>query len=147
MEHRKKARLTPVKELILEKQRLDLLASRKPKEVKMGEKMVTPGSIFAKLASFQDIAETESQAVLAAEEAEDAEEAQGGQEPVFGPEGHPLRGGNVLALHLQKATKKGPVRKPAQQMTEVWLPLTFPEVPAKGDFDVRVLRDSPYFFN
>jgi DNA-directed RNA polymerase, mitochondrial len=155
MEHRKKARLTPVKELILEKQRLDLLASRNPKEVKMGEKMVTPGSIFAELASFQDIAETESQAVLAEEEeAEDAEEGMEATEetherqvPVFGPEGHPLRGGNVLALHLQKATKKAPVRKPARQMTEVWLPLTFPEVPAKGDFDVRVLRDSPYFFN
>ncbi|KAK4544467.1 hypothetical protein LTR36_004358 [Oleoguttula mirabilis] len=29
----------------------------------------------------------------------------------------------------------------------VWLPMTFPEVPAKGDFDVRRLRASKYFFH
>ncbi|KAK8160979.1 LOW QUALITY PROTEIN: hypothetical protein BKA80DRAFT_332729 [Phyllosticta citrichinensis] len=28
-----------------------------------------------------------------------------------------------------------------------WLPMSFPDVPAKGEFDVRVLRDSQYFFS
>ncbi|KKF96570.1 DNA-directed RNA polymerase mitochondrial [Ceratocystis platani] len=31
--------------------------------------------------------------------------------------------------------------------TPVWLPLSFPEIPAKGDFDVRRLRESKYFFS
>ncbi|KAL9126655.1 MAG: hypothetical protein Q9217_004331 [Psora testacea] len=31
--------------------------------------------------------------------------------------------------------------------TWVWLPLTFPPVPKKGDFDVKRLKDSPYFFS
>ena len=29
----------------------------------------------------------------------------------------------------------------------VWLPMAFPEVPEKGDFDVRRLRASKYFFH
>jgi len=29
----------------------------------------------------------------------------------------------------------------------VWLPLTFPEVPKKGDFDVKRVRESRYFFH
>ncbi|CAK7270758.1 DNA-directed RNA polymerase [Sporothrix epigloea] len=34
-----------------------------------------------------------------------------------------------------------------QNAVEVWVPLTFPEIPAKGDFDVQRLRDSDYFFS
>lgn len=30
---------------------------------------------------------------------------------------------------------------------QVWLPLSFPDVPAKGDFDVNSLRNSEYFFS
>ncbi|CAK7565711.1 MAG: DNA-directed RNA polymerase [Sporothrix epigloea] len=30
---------------------------------------------------------------------------------------------------------------------EIWVPLTFPEIPAKGDFDVQRLKDSDYFFS
>lgn len=29
----------------------------------------------------------------------------------------------------------------------VWMPMTFPEVPPKGEFDVRKIRQSPYFFH
>lgn len=152
MEHRKKLRLTPLKELFLEKQRLDLLASRDPQNVKKGEEMVTPGSIFAELASLQDV-ETDSQATMAEEEAAEAEEAadmeaaEEAQESRDLSLGHPLRGANVLAMHLQKETRKIPGARTRKQMIEVWLPLTFPEVPPKGNFDVRVVRDSKYFFN
>ena len=31
--------------------------------------------------------------------------------------------------------------------TMVWMPLTFPPVPQRGDFDVSKVRDSPYFFS
>ena len=30
---------------------------------------------------------------------------------------------------------------------QIWLPLTFPEIPKKGDFDVRRLLKSEYFFS
>lgn len=40
-----------------------------------------------------------------------------------------------------------PVKKPVKSITTVWLPLSFPEVPAKGDFDVNELRKSDYFFS
>ncbi|CAK3873061.1 DNA-directed RNA polymerase, mitochondrial [Lecanosticta acicola] len=40
-------------------------------------------------------------------------------------------------------------KKPARQARKlyVWLPLTFPEVPKKGEFDVKRLRESRYFFH
>lgn len=40
-----------------------------------------------------------------------------------------------------KATKARPKTIP------VWLPLTFPEMPERGDFDVTKLRESEYFFS
>ncbi len=30
---------------------------------------------------------------------------------------------------------------------QIWMPLTFPDIPAKGDFDVRRLKQSDYFFS
>lgn len=43
-----------------------------------------------------------------------------------------------------------PVVKPKRSQVakiDVWLPLTFPPVPKRGDFDVSMLRDSQYFFS
>ncbi|KAH6672724.1 DNA-directed RNA polymerase [Plectosphaerella plurivora] len=43
-----------------------------------------------------------------------------------------------------------PIKKttaPKKKTIEVWLPLTFPEIPEKGDFDVRRLLKSEYFFS
>ncbi|CAK7213117.1 DNA-directed RNA polymerase [Sporothrix bragantina] len=34
-----------------------------------------------------------------------------------------------------------------QNSVEIWVPLTFPEIPAKGDFDVQRLKESDYFFS
>ncbi|KAI0111392.1 DNA/RNA polymerase [Daldinia grandis] len=50
-----------------------------------------------------------------------------------------LKGGN------QKPAKAKAKAKPT--MINAWLPLTFPEVPKKGDFDVSRLRNSQYFFS
>jgi len=36
---------------------------------------------------------------------------------------------------------------PARSILHVWLPLTFPPVPKKGDWDVTRLRESKYFFS
>ena len=42
-----------------------------------------------------------------------------------------------------------PKKKSKAQATSVWvwLPLTFREVPKKGEFDVRRLKESQYFFS
>ncbi|KAK3677953.1 DNA-directed RNA polymerase [Recurvomyces mirabilis] len=43
-----------------------------------------------------------------------------------------------------------PMKKKSRQTprkTHVWLPMTFPEVPEKGEFDVRRLKASQYFFH
>lgn len=44
-----------------------------------------------------------------------------------------------------KATKKTRIKQPAN--IQVWLPLTFREMPKKGDFDVSRLKNSQYFFS
>ncbi|MCJ1357682.1 MAG: DNA-directed RNA polymerase [Icmadophila ericetorum] len=49
------------------------------------------------------------------------------------------------AARVNAATR---ARKKFRQRTiRVWMPLTFPPVPEKGDFDVSRLRDSQYFFS
>ncbi|KAL9104053.1 MAG: hypothetical protein Q9163_000950 [Psora crenata] len=49
--------------------------------------------------------------------------------------------------HVKKLGSRGRLEQPARRNTWVWLPLTFPPVPKKGDFDVKRLKDSPYFFS
>jgi DNA-directed RNA polymerase len=44
----------------------------------------------------------------------------------------------------KKTTKKC---NPLEKKILLWVPLEFPEVPKKGDFDVSRLRDSTYFFS
>lgn len=48
-----------------------------------------------------------------------------------------------------KKTKSAKLAKPQRRpdATHAWMPLTFPKVPQKGDFDVTKLRDSEYFFS
>ncbi|ERT03251.1 hypothetical protein HMPREF1624_01557 [Sporothrix schenckii ATCC 58251] len=56
-----------------------------------------------------------------------------------------LRG---LKKPLTKAKKDKTAAALARQTpVQVWVPLTFPAIPAKGDFDVRRLKDSDYFFS
>lgn len=51
-----------------------------------------------------------------------------------------------LDFAARMATEKR-VTKKLPATLEFWLPLTFPEIPAKGDFDVRRLKGSKYFFS
>ncbi|ROT42220.1 DNA-directed RNA polymerase [Sodiomyces alkalinus F11] len=41
----------------------------------------------------------------------------------------------------------GTKKKAATKTIQIWLPLSFPAIPAKGDFDVQRLRKSEYFFS
>ncbi|TKA76962.1 hypothetical protein B0A55_04901 [Friedmanniomyces simplex] len=47
----------------------------------------------------------------------------------------------------QTSGYKAKAKKKYPRKTFVWLPVTFPEVPAKGGFDVTRLRASQYFFH
>ncbi|KAL5594125.1 hypothetical protein BROUX41_001171 [Berkeleyomyces rouxiae] len=54
-----------------------------------------------------------------------------------------------LTVRGERLPLKSRKAKPAKVAAtlQVWLPLSFPPIPAKGDFDVRRLRDSKYFFS
>ena len=54
------------------------------------------------------------------------------------------------AGHFASTLSSGGVKKPAKRpkpTTQVWLPLTLPAIPKKGDFDVQRLKSSKYFFS
>ncbi len=61
-----------------------------------------------------------------------------------------LYGTNYFVLETTKAarrTAKTASAPKAVGQVAFWTPLVFPEIPAKGDFDVSNLRKSQYFFS
>lgn len=52
---------------------------------------------------------------------------------------------SFFEAHIAKP--KASARKQKKMPLPVWLPLTIPSVPEKGDFDVKRLRESKYFFS
>lgn len=161
-------------ELIMEKKRVDLLSSEDPAKRQEGEEMVTPGSIFAEyatktgvevvedelsgptLGSVSESATTsalgsadapEDDAIAAHEDGNDAavsEEVDAEAKAFFDRY-------NTVSHFEEKlqGKKAATATKPApkKETTHTWLPLTFPDVPEKGDFDVTKLRESAYFFS
>ncbi|KAF2180077.1 DNA/RNA polymerase [Zopfia rhizophila CBS 207.26] len=162
-----------MEEVAMEAERQRLLNSEDPEQRKKGEEMVTPTSIYlankdplalqpeatpAVLGAMtrgknmelkQKVLKAEAEAVgaptdtkaqecfTAAEEDVEAEaEADEELEEEVGEEG------------TQEPRHK-PLKKSNSQKTkiQVWLPVTFPPVPKKGDFDVKRLRESKYFFS
>ncbi|KXX73009.1 DNA-directed RNA polymerase, mitochondrial [Madurella mycetomatis] len=55
-----------------------------------------------------------------------------------------LRKSNYFVHETQSKYR---VRRTQVHRTSIWLPLTFPDIPEKGDFDVRKLKESKYFFS
>jgi DNA-directed RNA polymerase len=81
--------------------------------------------------SEEDVAEVEEDAVEAEEDAvQPADDAE-------------------LKLEPEDAAdaKDQPKTSKHRSQTKVWLPLTFPPVPKKGDWDVKRLKESKYFFS
>jgi len=169
--HRKKARLNLKFELIQEYERQKLLRSLDPEEVKKGKEMVTPATIFASYqASSDEIAPIDVEGI-------DDEDIEGSTEPVetdedgggafdeegrratnkFSSKGIAMQVEDVISNRVgaddeedsffeAHATKLSqPARKEAYD--RIWLPLKFPDVPKKGDFDVQQLKTSKYFFS
>ncbi|KXL50910.1 hypothetical protein M433DRAFT_61006 [Acidomyces richmondensis BFW] len=163
-------------ELLLEIERIRLLNSEDAAERAKGEAMVTPGSIYLSHGDESDLAEPNELAGQSLGSLPDGEAANtdsnalSPEYPESSKSSEGIVGEEVLdqdteglaeaessaidanddvvaddvdaAAPAKNATKKSQVRK-----INVWLPMKFPEVPKKGSFDVRRLRESTYFFH
>lgn len=154
---KQKETLGQASELAREKRRLDLLASEDPEERAKGLEMVTPGSILAKSdeSAFACVAEMTGQTlgelpdnIDAVEDiAPDAEDASAAADTLSAAE--PEAADDVVdeATIDEQTVEKEAKPKKFEKKLYVWLPMKFPEVPAKGDFDVKRLKLSKYFFH
>ncbi|EME40660.1 hypothetical protein DOTSEDRAFT_74265 [Dothistroma septosporum NZE10] len=161
---------TQSNELGLEAERMRLVNSEDPEERSKGEKMLTPGSIVScqlDQSAFDIPSEMNGQRL--GEMPSDAADVEATNtnfdEFLLATSDTPADGldlaGSEAAESLEASADEAENGVPAAAPTEgtlkskaktprklfVWLPLTFPEVPEKGDFDVRRLRQSRYFFH
>ncbi|KAH8809103.1 mitochondrial DNA-directed RNA polymerase-like protein [Xylogone sp. PMI_703] len=157
-------------ELITEVQRVQLLRSSDPKEVEMGRNMVTPGSLYEKFASNDDLTVDEELSNIGLGEMP-AKEAQADQDPEAAldleldpsmelddfqeteekSDLHTIDDAAEAAeseqSNFEKSIAKQKQSSAGRSALWVWLPLTFPPVPKKGEFDVSRLKNSAYFFS
>jgi DNA-directed RNA polymerase len=165
-----RSRVADITEVALEAQRQELLKSEDPEERKKGEEMVTPTSIWLKHADPLSLASTRlailgdkkrtggkadevNKKILAAETEPVKELAASlGAEPIeeAGEAVEEGKGEEDVDAELEleegeeRATKGS---SKAANNLRVWLPLTFPPIPKKGDWDVKRLHQSKYFFS
>lgn len=169
-------KMTAREELVIEKKRIDLLNSSDPQERAAGEAMVTPGSIFDALGSAEgtDIVEDDlsgpglgsmSESAASSDsvdgddgavpsedggEARDAARDASTEALDSDPQDYFKQYSTVSHFEERLSGKKNGPAKPSRKVyetTHAWLPLRFPPVPKKGDFDVEELRGSKYFFS
>lgn len=140
-------------ELALERERLRLLASEDASERAAGEAMVTPATVLLSQAdqSTLDVCKDMNGQTLGdiPTGASDLDQINTGPEDAMAADDELSAADPDAAAGVADSAK--PKRSSAPLKYErklyVWLPLTFPEVPAKGDFDVKRLRQSKYFFH
>ncbi|MCJ1390678.1 DNA-directed RNA polymerase [Xylographa bjoerkii] len=150
-----------VDELLLETRRLRLLASDDSKEQAEGKTMITPGKLFADTADEKDLMTLEDLQGLEGAIGEVSTIESSDQDipdtlqPVLGssklfsqdPDAQakvdPYDAADFEVARRAAIAKKARVAR----KTWFWLPLTFPPVPKKGDFNVSRLKDSKYFFS
>ncbi|KAK1671413.1 DNA-dependent RNA polymerase [Colletotrichum godetiae] len=168
---RKKKKTTSKEELLLEYKRQTLLRSGDPEQIAEAKEMVTPASIFEEMSATEALAQGEDMKAMGLGEiAEDADENDVKMESSVGDEANDaetsskiveeglLSGAssqfaskmlkNMEESHFKKSVFSSPKRgAPRPKTISVWLPLTFPPIPEKGDFDVQRLKESEYFFS
>nr|CDP31481.1 Putative mitochondrial precursor of DNA-directed RNA polymerase [Podospora anserina S mat+] len=161
---RKVFRMTARQELLLEVKRLKLLKSEVPSERLEGEEMVTPASILEKLGSpdsmvgAAEAVEAEADTTATPEDGmedgmEHGMEGEADATELLGEGEQADESAQVSGKKWEKnlfsarKDKSFPNNTTQQQKVTVWLPLTFPDIPAKGDFDIQMLRQSKYFFS
>ncbi|KAL7948574.1 hypothetical protein V8C42DRAFT_314874 [Trichoderma barbatum] len=158
-ELRKKSKLSPKEELLLEHKRNQLKLSGNPWDLEAAKQIVTPASVYEDMMAAEvdmDIQEDAKDIGLGAIP-EDEPPAVDAKE-IEAQTGDPSEAAE-LAERLMKNTRSSffealitgkkiiPTSKAKKVPLPVWLPLTIPNVPQKGDFDVKRLRESKYFFS
>ncbi|KAL9615026.1 MAG: hypothetical protein Q9167_000558 [Letrouitia subvulpina] len=166
-----------VAELLQERRRLSLLASKDPKERQRGKEMVTAGSIFAEIAEESDLAVEEDLKEIAlgsmkstarVAKLEANKQIEVGDAANVGDVADALSESGVLVESQQpadadadadvesneerlqaEAEKKRDLKRKQrkEQKINLWLPISFPPVPQKGSFDVSRIGLSKYFFS
>nr|POE72204.1 dna-directed rna polymerase, mitochondrial [Quercus suber] len=155
-------------ELGQEVERLRLLNSDDPQEREKGKAMVTPASIVASSGEdgyMSDVASDEaplrtglgevpsivSNTLDAGASDADVVFAEADAEAVMDVEtatDDDTYASSMDESDLETNNPSGTSKKrPSQLKVSVWLPITFPEIPEKGTFDVTRLRASKYFFH
>ncbi|KAF2788881.1 DNA-directed RNA polymerase mitochondrial precursor [Melanomma pulvis-pyrius CBS 109.77] len=149
----------PVEEITLEAERQELLNSENEEDRQKGQEMVTPTSIW--LAAKDPLSMSSFRlALLGDTQQQSSSKLESLKEKVLGAEAEAMRSEDDASVTLSgpaeekeessKRAKKGKsasTRSAAVSRIQVWLPLTFPPVPKKGDWDVKRLRESKYFFS
>ncbi|KAK2785462.1 DNA-directed RNA polymerase [Emmonsiellopsis sp. PD_33] len=153
-------------ELMMEYKRLQLLQSDDPEEQAKGRAMVTAGSIVAEFedaessfASVQSLGVAGIGHVPSPDSPEALNEKNVAEAPSYDL-GDPNKDSilytditdfNELLVAEAEAGTENPAHKKTlvrpPKNIRVWLPLTFKEIPPKGSFDVKRLKDSQYFFS
>ena len=162
IEWRKEHKVSFKDELILENERQKLLRSSDPEEVSRGKEMETPASILesnsepdslvapdgADEIGLGRIIESDAEAAPAGGDmnAEDASAHEEGVEMDWIQRTLQNYNKSPFQIKMEGGAPAKKQRAPAKT-TPVWLPLTLPPVPQKGDFDVHKLMTSQYFFS
>ncbi|KAI4231164.1 MAG: hypothetical protein LQ349_005783, partial [Xanthoria aureola] len=162
-----------IEELLMERQRMKLLASEKPEEKEKGQKMVTANSIFESSSGGDDLAvEKELDDVaLGSTSSPRANKLQANEQLSVGDEDNiggmdpaetiglgsgdqsPAEEGTTVhhAQPQDPSSQKSTTERTAQaaggRKVWLWRPMTFPPVPIKGEFDVSRIEKSQYFFS
>jgi DNA-directed RNA polymerase len=172
-ELRANSKLSVKEELLLEHKRQSLKRSSNPWDVEAANKIVTPASIYEEFIAntpggvpveIEDDANAithlgqipdeetdpvvDSAEVIASQDVFDGvHESAAADEDVDGESAE--RGADMkLKRPFENMLKTDKKRAAAPTLkTAIWLPLTIPAVPKKGDFDVKRLRESKYFFS
>ncbi|KAH7263072.1 hypothetical protein BKA59DRAFT_411090 [Fusarium tricinctum] len=162
-EFRKKSKLNHKEELLLEHKRNTLLRSGNPWDLEAARKIVTPASIYEEMAASEEDPEIKKEAenigglgeIPESEASLDTAVREAVQE--MDPEGTDSDAANLGAMLIERLKHtnfetnviqpKKETKTVYKRVVPVWLPLTFPNIPKKGDFDVTRLRDSQYFFS
>ncbi|KAH9891369.1 DNA/RNA polymerase [Xylariomycetidae sp. FL2044] len=152
-------------ELLAEWSRMRLLNSSDPEEVRKGQAITTPGSIYQEFAVSPPTSEESDVAVTLGSMVDDGSQAESemeaGDADDFTTENTPPQLADSPSLDMERIKKlmnvnrfeahMGGLTKVKQKKTKnyihVWLPLTFPDVPEKGEWDVSRLKSSQYFFS
>lgn len=161
-----------IQELLMERQRMKLLASEKPEEREEGQAMVTANSIFESSSGEDDLAVEDEldDVALGSTSSARANKLQANEQISVGDEDNigSMDATETIDMGVedessieerttvddaqppipsqQSKTERTARRAPGRKVW-LWRPLTFPPVPKKGEFDVSRIEKSRYFFS